>query len=71
MWRNCSHTRLTGGMMNAGMPKFIALGAYSTVVLHKLTSLPLIAMMVIGGIVSGLVGVGTGYLTLRLRGTFF
>jgi branched-chain amino acid transport system permease protein len=28
-------------------------------------------MMVVGGIVSGLVGVGTGYLTLRLRGTFF
>ena len=28
-------------------------------------------MMLIGGIVSGLVGVGTGYLTLRLRGTFF
>jgi branched-chain amino acid transport system permease protein len=59
------------GYVNFGIPAFIALGAYSTVVLHKLTSLPLIAMMLIGGIVSGLVGVGTGYLTLRLRGTFF
>jgi branched-chain amino acid transport system permease protein len=59
------------GYVNFGIPAFIALGAYSTVVLHKLTSLPLIAMMIIGGIVSGLVGVGTGYLTLRLRGTFF
>jgi branched-chain amino acid transport system permease protein len=59
------------GYVNFGIPAFIALGAYSTVVLHKLTNLPLIAMMVIGGIVSGLVGVGTGYLTLRLRGTFF
>jgi branched-chain amino acid transport system permease protein len=59
------------GYVNFGIPAFIALGAYSTVVLHKLTSLPLIAMMVIGGMVSGLVGVGTGYLTLRLRGTFF
>jgi branched-chain amino acid transport system permease protein len=57
--------------VNFGIAAFIALGAYSTVVLHKLTNLPLIAMMVIGGIVSGLVGVGTGYLTLRLRGTFF
>ena len=28
-------------------------------------------MIVVGGIVSGLVGVGTGYLTLRLRGMFF
>jgi branched-chain amino acid transport system permease protein len=59
------------GYVNFGIPAFIALGAYSTVVLHKTTSLPLIAMMVIGGAVSGLVGVGTGYLTLRLRGTFF
>jgi branched-chain amino acid transport system permease protein len=59
------------GYVNFGIPAFIALGAYSTVVLHKLTNLPLIAMMVVGGIVSGLVGVGTGYLTLRLRGTFF
>ncbi len=59
------------GYVNFGIPAFIALGAYSTVVLHKLTSLPLVIMMVIGGIVSGLVGVGTGYLTLRLRGTFF
>ncbi len=59
------------GYVNFGIPAFIALGAYSTVVLHKTTSLPLIAMMLIGGIVSGLVGIGTGYLTLRLRGTFF
>jgi branched-chain amino acid transport system permease protein len=59
------------GYVNFGIPAFIALGAYSTVVLHKLTSLPLIVMMLVGGIVSGLVGVGTGYLTLRLRGTFF
>jgi branched-chain amino acid transport system permease protein len=59
------------GYVNFGIPAFIALGAYSTVVLHKTTNLPLIVMMVAGGIVSGLVGVGTGYLTLRLRGTFF
>ena len=59
------------GYVNFGIPAFIALGAYSSVVLHKLTSLPLPAMMVAGGIISGLVGVGTGYLTLRLRGTFF
>jgi branched-chain amino acid transport system permease protein len=59
------------GYVNFGIPAFIALGAYSSVVLHKLTNLPLIVMIAIGGIISGLVGVGTGYLTLRLRGTFF
>jgi branched-chain amino acid transport system permease protein len=59
------------GYVNFGIPAFIAVGAYSTVVLHKTTSLPLIVMMVAGGALSGLLGVGTGYLTLRLRGTFF
>ena len=59
------------GYVNFGIPAFIAAGAYSTVVLHKLTSFPLVIMMVIGGLISGLLGVGTGYLTLRLRGTYF
>jgi branched-chain amino acid transport system permease protein len=60
------------GYVNFGTAAFFALGAYSTVVLHKLTEgLPLPAMILAGGIVSGLIGLGTGYLTLRLRGTFF
>jgi branched-chain amino acid transport system permease protein len=29
------------------------------------------SLIIIGGIVSGLIGLGTGYLTLRLRGAFF
>ena len=33
--------------------------------------LPLPVLIVVGGIVTGLVGLGTGYLTLRLRGVFF
>ncbi len=33
--------------------------------------LPLPALIVVGGAVSGLVGLGMGYLTLRLRGVFF
>lgn len=59
------------GYVNFGISAFFALGAYSTVVLHKLTSVPLIVMILVGGFISGLVGLGTGYLTLRLRGTFF
>jgi branched-chain amino acid transport system permease protein len=60
------------GYVNFGIAAFFALGAYSTVVLHKLTEdLPLPAMILVGGLVSGLIGLGTGYLTLRLRGTFF
>jgi branched-chain amino acid transport system permease protein len=60
------------GYVNFGTAAFFALGAYTTVVLHKIVPvLPLPAMMLVGGVVSGLIGLGMGYLTLRLRGTFF
>jgi branched-chain amino acid transport system permease protein len=59
------------GYVNFGTAAFFAMGAYTTVILHKTTSMPLPLMMVLGGAISGLVGLGMGYLTLRLRGTFF
>lgn len=60
------------GYVNFGITAFFAIGAYSTVVLYKLTPwLPLPAMIVVGGAMAALVGLGTGYLTLRLRGVFF
>jgi branched-chain amino acid transport system permease protein len=60
------------GYVNFGVTAFFAIGAYSTVVLHKVVpALPLPAMIVVGGVMAGLVGLGTGYLTLRLRGVFF
>ena len=40
-------------------------------VMHVIFPLPLPVIIVIGGIMAGLVGLGTGYLTLRLRGVFF
>jgi branched-chain amino acid transport system permease protein len=71
------------GYTNFGTGAFFAMGAYSSVVLHKLPALlhsafgwtivpvPLPVMILVGGIVSGIVGLGTGYLSLRLRGIFF
>ena len=78
------------GYVNFGSAAFFALGAYSSVALHKLGAnvdryfpeslaglahaimpLNIPTLIVISGIVSGLVGLGTGYLTLRLRGAFF
>jgi branched-chain amino acid transport system permease protein len=60
------------GYVNFGTAAFFAIGAYATVVLHKLAEgLPLPAMILLGTATSALVGLGTGYLTLRLRGTFF
>jgi branched-chain amino acid transport system permease protein len=59
------------GYVNFGSAAFFALGAYSTVFLHKLYPLPIPLLILIGGAVSGTVGLGMGYLTLRLRGAFF
>ena len=39
--------------------------------LHAIFPLPVPVLIVVGGAVAGLVGLGMGYLTLRLRGVFF
>src|SRR5262245_41268316 len=59
------------GYVNFGSAAFFALGAYSTVFLHKAFPMPIPILIVVGGVVSGIVGLGMGYLTLRLRGAFF
>jgi len=78
------------GYVNFGSAAFFALGAYSSVALHKLGSnidryasgltadilhallpMPVPAMVLAGGLVAGVIGLGMGYLTLRLRGVFF
>lgn len=59
------------GYVNFGSAAFFALGAYTTVFFHKFMPLPIPVLLVIAAVVSGLVGLGTGYLTLRLRGAFF
>jgi branched-chain amino acid transport system permease protein len=59
------------GYVNFGSAAFFALGAYTSVFLHKSYPLPIPLLIIFGGIVSGIVGFGTGYLTLRLRGAFF
>jgi branched-chain amino acid transport system permease protein len=59
------------GYVNFGTAAFFALGAYSTVFFHKFYQLPIPVLVVISAAVSGLIGLGMGYLTLRLRGAFF
>jgi len=59
------------GYVNFGTAAFFALGAYSTVAIHKFYPIPIPFLLVVGGVVSGVVGFGMGYLTLRLRGAFF
>ena len=59
------------GYVNFGTGAFFALGAYTAVVLIQSVKAPLIVLILAGGLVAGLLGLGIGYLTLRLRGTFF
>jgi branched-chain amino acid transport system permease protein len=59
------------GYVNFGTGAFFALGAYTSVVLIRAVHAPLGVQILAGGLVSGLLGFGIGYLTLRLRGVFF
>ena len=59
------------GYVNFGSAAFFAAGAYTSVFFHKFYPLPIPVLIVLGAIVSGLIGLGMGYLTLRLRGAFF
>ncbi len=59
------------GYVNFGSAAFFALGAYTTIALINALAAPLPVLILAGGLVSGLLGLGIGYLTLRLRGVFF
>jgi branched-chain amino acid transport system permease protein len=59
------------GYVNFGSAAFFAVGAYTTVFLNKWLHAPLPLMIVAGTVVAGLLGLGVGYLTLRMRGVFF
>src|SRR5499426_496851 len=59
------------GYVNFGTPAFFALGAYTAVYLIQSMRAPLPVLILAGGLVSALLGLGIGYLTLRLRGVFF
>lgn len=59
------------GYVNFGTPAFFALGAYTATFLMLLCEAPLLVSIPAGGLISGLLGLGIGYLTLRLKGVFF
>lgn len=59
------------GYVNFGTPAFFALGAYTATFLMLFCQAPLLMSIPAGGLISGLLGLGIGYLTLRLKGVFF
>jgi len=59
------------GYVNFGAAGFFAAGTYAAVALEKATGWPLPALLPAAAAVGGLLGLGAGYLTLRLRGVYF
>ena len=59
------------GYVNFGAAGFFAVGVYTSVALNKAFGLPLPVILAVAGIIGGLLGLGAGYLTLRLKGVYF
>ncbi|RAI43174.1 branched-chain amino acid ABC transporter permease [Rhodoplanes roseus] len=59
------------GYVNFGSAAFFAVGAYTSVFLHKAFPLPIPLLIAVAAVICGLLGLAMGYLTLRLRGAFF
>ncbi len=59
------------GYVNFGSGAFFGIGAYTAVALIKTFNLPLPLLLISGGVAAALLGLGIGYLTLRLKGIFF
>lgn len=59
------------GYVNFGTAAFFGIGAYTSVVLFNSLGAPLLVQIAAAAAVTGLLGFGTGLLTLRLRGIFF
>lgn len=59
------------GYVNFGSAGFFAVGAYTSIALHKGFELPLPFLILAAGAVCGLIGLALGYLTLRLKGVYF
>jgi branched-chain amino acid transport system permease protein len=59
------------GYVNFGPPAFFGIGSYAAVVLFKAINAPLAVQIAGAALMGGLLGLGVGVLTLRLRGIFF
>lgn len=59
------------GYVNFGSGAFFAMGAYSALFMFKLLGASVPVQILAAAVVSGLLGLGVGYFTMRLRGIFF
>lgn len=58
------------GIVNFGYAAFLGLGAYSSAVISNSLGLTPFVTIIFGGVISGILGVLTGIVSLRLRGMF-
>ena len=59
------------GYVNFGTSAFFAMGGYSALFMIKAFDAPLLAQILVAAVVAGLLGLGVGLISLRLRGIFF
>ncbi len=59
------------GYVNFGVPGFVGVGAYTALSMHLLFHAPILVQIAAGAVMAGVLGLGVGMLTLRLRGIFF
>lgn len=59
------------GYVNFGSGAFVGLGMYAAVFLFKLIAAPLVVQILGATVAGGVLGLGMGYLTLRIQGVFF
>src|SRR5207237_2102238 len=59
------------GYVNFGTNAFFGVGVYTAVLLIKAFEAPLVVQILVAAAVGGLLGLGVGLLTLRMRGIFF
>jgi len=59
------------GYVNFGSGAFVGLGMYAAVFLFKLIAAPLVVQILGAAVAGGVLGLGMGYLTLRIQGVFF
>src|ERR1700704_6952334 len=59
------------GYVNFGTNAFFGVGVYTAVLLLKAFEAPLAVQIAVAALVGSLLGLGVGFLTLRMRGIFF
>ena len=59
------------GYVNFGTAAFFGVGAYTSAFLANRFGLPFPLLLVAGGLPAAVLGLGIGYLTMRLRGVYF